>query len=168
MKKPSQKNLLDRVDSNSELKLNEFEHSEGNSQIDQIEADNLKHLHMGSLSKTKSKRSSSNSNNEARKITKSKTILDLNSEHKDTDEIVEKMIHVGVCCMAKKLQSKPMQSIIKNLDSYNDFKITQFEEELILNSPIEDWPKVDVLISFYSSGFPMEKGLKYVNAYKPI
>ena len=62
MKKPSQKNLLDRVDSNSELKLNEFEHSEGNSQIDQIEADNLKHLHMGSLSKTKSSEASSGSN----------------------------------------------------------------------------------------------------------
>jgi inositol hexakisphosphate/diphosphoinositol-pentakisphosphate kinase len=39
---------------------------------------------------------------------------------------------------------------------------------VILNSPIEEWPKVEVLICFYSSGFPMEKGLKYVNTYKPI
>ena len=95
------KSLLNKVDSNSELKFNDFDHSEGNSQIDQIEVDNLKHLQV--TNKAKSKRSSSNSNNEARKITKSKTILDLNSEHKDTDEIVEKMIHIGVCCMAKKL-----------------------------------------------------------------
>jgi inositol hexakisphosphate/diphosphoinositol-pentakisphosphate kinase len=43
-----------------------------------------------------------------------------------------------------------------------------FPEDVILNSPIEDWPKVEVLICFYSSGFPMEKGLKYVNTYKPI
>jgi inositol hexakisphosphate/diphosphoinositol-pentakisphosphate kinase len=92
----------------------------------------------------------------------------MNSVCDDADEIVEKMIHVGVCCMAKKLLSKPMQCIIKHLEAYNELQVTQFDEELILNAPIEDWPKVDVLISFYSSGFPMEKGLKYVNAYKPI
>ncbi len=61
-----------------------------------------------------------------------------------------------------------MQSIISNLQSYNEFHITMFPEDVILNSPIEEWPKVEVLICFYSSGFPMEKGLKYVNTYKPI
>jgi hypothetical protein len=70
--------------------------------------------------------------------------------------------------MEKKLKSKPMQSIIQNLASYNEFKITQFNEDLILNAPIDQWPRVDVLVSFYSSGFPMEKGLKFVNTYKPI
>ena len=157
------KSFADRIDSELDTKLDDLDSSD--NQIDQIATDELK---PPNIHKMKSKRSNSNSNNETRKICKSKTILDLNSEHKETDELVEKMIHVGVCCMAKKLLSKPMQSIIKNLDSYNEIKITQFTEEQILNSPIEDWPRVDVLISFYSSGFPMEKGLKYVNAYKPI
>ena len=70
--------------------------------------------------------------------------------------------------MEKKLNSKPMQSIIKNLASYNELNITQFSEDTILNTPIEGWPRVDVFICFYSSGFPMDKGLKYVNTYKPI
>jgi inositol hexakisphosphate/diphosphoinositol-pentakisphosphate kinase len=70
--------------------------------------------------------------------------------------------------MEKKLKSKPMQSIINNLAQYNELQIIQFKEEMFLNEPIENWPEVDVLISFYSKGFPMEKALKYVNNYKPI
>jgi inositol hexakisphosphate/diphosphoinositol-pentakisphosphate kinase len=39
---------------------------------------------------------------------------------------------------------------------------------MILNDPIEDWPIVECLISFYSSGFPFEKALKYVEVYRPF
>ncbi len=39
---------------------------------------------------------------------------------------------------------------------------------MFLNEPIEKWPEVDVLISFYSKGFPMEKALKYVNFNKKL
>ena len=81
---------------------------------------------------------------------------------------IDSPIIVGVCCMEKKLLSKPMQSIIKNLAIYKELNILQFTEDMVINSPIESWPKVDVLISFYSSGFPMEKALNYVNTYKPI
>ena len=81
---------------------------------------------------------------------------------------LDKPIVVGVCCMEKKLLSKPMQSIIKNLAQYKELHIIQFIEEMVLKESIEQWPKVDVLISFYSSGFPMEKALLYVNTYKPI
>lgn len=81
---------------------------------------------------------------------------------------IDKAIVVGVCCMEKKLLSKPMQSIIKNLASYNELQIKEFREEMLLNEPFERWPQVDVLICFYSSGFPMEKALQYVNTFKPI
>ena len=70
--------------------------------------------------------------------------------------------------MAKKLKSKPMQSIIKNLKKYKELQVIEFEEDLILNQPYTDWPQVEVLICFYSSGFPMDKGIQYVNTYKPI
>ena len=49
-------------------------------------------------------------------------------------------ISVGVCCMAKKLKSKPMQSIIKNLKKYKELQVIEFEEDLILNQTFTDWP----------------------------
>lgn len=33
---------------------------------------------------------------------------------------IDKTISVGVCCMEKKLKSKPMQSIMGNLDKYSE------------------------------------------------
>ena len=80
---------------------------------------------------------------------------------------LDKPIVVGVCCMEKKLLSKPMQSIMKNLKAYQELKVVEFREE-VLKLPIDKWPKCDVLISFFSSGFPIEKALNYVNTYKPI
>ena len=70
--------------------------------------------------------------------------------------------------MEKKLKSKPMQAILSYMAQYNDLVIDQFDQDVIMNSPIEEWPKCDALISFYSSGFPIDKALKYVQRYKPI
>ena len=70
--------------------------------------------------------------------------------------------------MEKKRLSKPMQNIILQLSTYSELKMVEFTEPMILNESIELWPKVDVLISFYSSGFPMNKGIDYVNLVKPI
>ena len=39
----------------------------------------------------------------------------------------------------------------------NEFSVIIFEEEVILNSPIEEWPQCDCLIAFYSTGFPLDK-----------
>ena len=61
-----------------------------------------------------------------------------------------------------------MQNIILQLSTYSELKMVEFTEPMILNESIELWPKVDVLISFYSSGFPMNKGIDYVNLVKPI
>ena len=81
---------------------------------------------------------------------------------------IESHVQIGVCCMAKKLKSKPMQNILGALGKYRELKINEFDENMILNEPVENWPKCDVIICFYSSGFPIEKTLKYMNYRKPI
>lgn len=55
--------------------------------------------------------------------------------------------------MDKKAQSKPMREILKRFPSQL-FEIVFFGDDLILNKPIEEWPRVEVLIAFYSSHYP--------------
>ena len=43
-----------------------------------------------------------------------------------------------------------------------------FEEEMIVNLPVEEWPVVDALISFFSTGFPLHKAIQYKNLHKPF
>ncbi|CBY22911.1 unnamed protein product [Oikopleura dioica] len=70
-------------------------------------------------------------------------------------------IKLGICAMAKKTKSKPMGEIIKRMLLFGFVKIEIFDENVILNDPVEEWPLCDVLISFHSKGFPLEKAIEY-------
>ena len=74
----------------------------------------------------------------------------------------------GICAMAKKTSSKPMKEIVKRLTQYGDFDIVVFEETVILEAPIEQWPRCDALLAWYSSGFPLEKAVAYADLRKPF
>uniref|UniRef100_A0A1I8IF39 Inositol hexakisphosphate and diphosphoinositol-pentakisphosphate kinase n=1 Tax=Macrostomum lignano TaxID=282301 RepID=A0A1I8IF39_9PLAT len=68
--------------------------------------------------------------------------------------------------MAKKAKSKPMTAILTRLSrKFGHIRILVFEERDILEQPVEAWPVVDALISFYSHGFPLEK---YAELRKPF
>ncbi len=77
-------------------------------------------------------------------------------------------IIVGVCAIDIKARSKPMRNILDKLLSYGEFEVVLFGDHVILEEPIEDWPFVDVLLSFFSRGFPLEKAIEYVRLRRPF
>ncbi|ESO04589.1 hypothetical protein HELRODRAFT_149890, partial [Helobdella robusta] len=77
-------------------------------------------------------------------------------------------IKVGVCAMSKKSHSRPMQEILDRLIRFKHIETFVFDEDTILNQPIEKWPICDCLVSFHSKGFPLEKAIQYVEMRKPF
>ncbi|KAL7559057.1 hypothetical protein ACA910_018412 [Epithemia clementina (nom. ined.)] len=76
-------------------------------------------------------------------------------------------IRLGICAMAKKARSKPMAEILSRLDE-SLFCVVFFDDDLILNQPVEEWPICDVLIAFFSKGYPLPKAKEYVKLRKPF
>jgi len=75
-------------------------------------------------------------------------------------------IRLGICAMDKKARSKAMSEILKRLDP-TSFELVFFGDATILNEPIESWPICEVLIAFYSNGYPLEKAESYVSLRRP-
>jgi glutathione synthase/RimK-type ligase-like ATP-grasp enzyme len=76
-------------------------------------------------------------------------------------------IRLGICAMDKKARSKPMAEILSRLDE-SLFHVVFFGDDVIANKPIQEWPKVEVLIAFYSKGYPLQKAKEYVALNKPF
>ena len=70
-------------------------------------------------------------------------------------------IRIGLCCMKKKAKSATMQAMLARFEEMKVFEIVVFAEDIILNTPASEWPLVDVMIAFFSGGFPLGKAVEY-------
>ncbi|XP_048580852.1 inositol hexakisphosphate and diphosphoinositol-pentakisphosphate kinase 2 isoform X2 [Nematostella vectensis] len=86
------------------------------------------------------------------------------------DVLVEEIpnIKIGICAMNKKTKSTPMQEILSRIMRFEFVDVVVFSDDMILNHQVEEWPLCDALISFYSSGFPLDKAIEYSKLRNPF
>ena len=96
----------------------------------------------------------------------------VSNETEDDDEddysaITSDRIRLGICAMDKKARSKPMAEILSRLEE-DIFEVVFFGDHVILNQPVQDWPICDVIIAFFSKGYPLSKAKEYVALRRPV
>lgn len=60
-----------------------------------------------------------------------------------------------------------MQEIVARLQASGEFEVSPFGDNVILNKPIEEWPRCDCLLSWHSDGFPLQKAQAYASLRRP-
>ena len=51
---------------------------------------------------------------------------------------------------------------------FEQLEIIIFDEKVILEQPVDQWPIVNCLVSFHSKGFPLDKAVQYEKLRKPM
>ncbi|KAJ2776336.1 inositol hexakisphosphate and diphosphoinositol-pentakisphosphate kinase [Coemansia javaensis] len=75
---------------------------------------------------------------------------------------------IGVCAMDSKARSKPMGSVLERLRGLGRYEVVYFGEKTILDEAAAAWPKCDILIAFFSRGFPLGKAVEYARLRRPF
>ncbi|KIP08313.1 hypothetical protein PHLGIDRAFT_382020 [Phlebiopsis gigantea 11061_1 CR5-6] len=96
-----------------------------------------------------------------------------NGSHSDLSTATEPTrppVILGVCAMDVKARSKAMREILTRLveRSRGAIEVKVFGDKVILDEEVENWPRCDILISFFSTDFPLDKAISYVKLRHPF
>lgn len=69
--------------------------------------------------------------------------------------------------MDSKARSKSMRNILSKLIEEQNLEVIIFGDHVILEEPIEQWPRCDILMAFFSDGFPLQKAIEYADLTHP-
>ncbi|KIY49171.1 hypothetical protein FISHEDRAFT_65238 [Fistulina hepatica ATCC 64428] len=81
-----------------------------------------------------------------------------------------KPIILGICAMDVKARSKAMTEILTRIRqrSRGAIEVKVFGDKVILDEDVDNWPRCNVLISFFSTDFPLDKAISYVKLRNPV
>ncbi|KAH9951713.1 histidine phosphatase superfamily-domain-containing protein [Amylocystis lapponica] len=96
-----------------------------------------------------------------------------NGSHSDISVATEPSrppIILGICAMDIKARSKAMREILTRLveRSRGTIEVKVFGDKVILDEDVGNWPRCDVLISFFSTDFPLDKAISYTKLRTPF
>lgn len=100
----------------------------------------------------------------------SRSSIASHSDLVNVNDPIRPPVILGICAMDIKARSKAMREILTRLveRARGAIQVEVFGDKVILDEDVENWPRCDVLISFFSTDFPLDKAISYVKLRNPF